>query len=89
MAIPHRIVVNLIDALYQLEKIIPKLTKNALLYGPEIKFFSVKVSSNKNLETKIKNLSIAGDGVGICGNIVGAAATGIIAAKGILKNKNL
>lgn len=86
MALPHRIVYNLNYALEKLSKLIPRLTDDALLYGPELKFFSVKIKTNKNLETRIKNLFVAGDGVGLAGNIVGAAATGIIAAKAINKN---
>lgn len=85
MAIPARIVNNLLDALNQLNTIIPGINKDALLYGPELKFFSVRIETNKHLETKIKNLFVAGDGVGLCGNIVGAAATGVIAARGVLK----
>ena len=57
---------------------------STLLYGPEIKFFSVKVKTDKQLRTNVKGLSVAGDGVGACGNIVGAAVTGIIAARGLL-----
>lgn len=85
MAIPARIVNNLLAAIKQLNRIIPGLDRDALLYGPELKFFSVRIKTNKNLETKIKNLFVAGDGVGLCGNIVGAAATGVIAARGVLK----
>ena len=87
MAIPYRVVNNILDALEQLDKIIPSVNKDVLLYGPELKFFSVRISTNKNLETKIKNLFVAGDGVGVCGNIVGAAATGVIAARGVLAKK--
>ncbi|MBW2983545.1 FAD-dependent oxidoreductase [Candidatus Woesearchaeota archaeon] len=85
MSIPGRIVNDLLDALEQLDKIMPGVNKDALLYGPELKFFSVRIAADKNLETKIKNLFVAGDGVGLCGNIVGAAATGVIAAKGVLR----
>jgi len=85
MAIPGRIVMNIFDALKQLDRIIPGLTKDALVYGPELKFFSVRIRTDKRLETNIKNLFVAGDGVGVCGNIVGAAATGVIAARGVLR----
>ncbi|MAG77936.1 FAD-dependent oxidoreductase, partial [archaeon] len=50
-----------------------------------IKLRSSKIKTDKFLESKIKNLYVAGDGAGVSGNIVGAAATGIIAAKGILR----
>lgn len=87
MAFPHRIVVNIIEALNVLEKIIPGVASDStLLYAPEVKFFSVRPEVNKNLETKIKNLFVAGDGAGVSGNIVGAAATGIIAARGVAGN---
>jgi len=84
MAIPHRVVNNLVDALEQLDRFIPGINDDALIYGPELKFFSAKLKTDKNLETNVKNLFVAGDGVGVCGNIVGAASTGIISARGVL-----
>jgi len=85
MAFPHRVVVNLIEALEKLEKIIPGVASDStLIYAPEAKFFSVRPVIDKNLQTEIKGLFVAGDGAGISGNIVGAAATGIIAARGVL-----
>jgi uncharacterized FAD-dependent dehydrogenase len=32
----------------------------------------------------LKNLFVAGDGVGVCGNIVSAAATGVIVSRSVL-----
>ncbi|MBU0980813.1 MAG: FAD-dependent oxidoreductase [Nanoarchaeota archaeon] len=87
MAFPGRIADNLIESLEKLDKLIPGIANDStLLYGPEIKFFSVRVKTEKNLATQVKGLFVAGDGVGVCGNIVGAAATGIIAARGILNS---
>ena len=37
------------------------------------------------METNIKNLFAAGDGAGLSRDIVNAAATGIMAAEGIIK----
>ncbi len=87
MALPHRVVKNIKEGLEQLDKVLPGLNSdNTLLYAPEIKLRSSKVVTDRNLETKtIKNLFIAGDGAGVAGNIVGAAATGIIAARGIIQ----
>jgi uncharacterized FAD-dependent dehydrogenase len=85
MAFPHRMTVNLIEALERLNEIIPGVASDStLLYAPEAKFFSVRPKINKNMETKIKGLFVAGDGAGVSGNIIGAAATGIIAARGII-----
>lgn len=84
MALPHRIVVNLEEGIEKLDRIIPGIASpSTLLYAPEVKFFSARVKTNAEMQTKIKNLFVAGDGAGISGNIVGAAATGIIAARKI------
>ena len=84
MAFPYRIVTNLVEGLEKLNEMLPGLASDStLLYAPEVKFFSVRPRVNKNLETEIKGLFVAGDGAGVSGNIVGAAATGIIASRGM------
>jgi len=55
-----------------------------LLYAPEIKFFATQIETSNDLETAITGLYVAGDGPGVAGNIVSAAATGLIPAKAIL-----
>ena len=85
MALPYRVVKNIIEGIEILSKVLPGLNSgDTLLYAPEIKLRSSRIKTNKNLETKIKGLYVAGDGAGISGNIVGAAVTGIVAAQGIL-----
>lgn len=87
MALPHRIVMNIIEGLDKLDEIIPGvMSDSTLLYAPEIKFYSMKVRVNENMETNIGNLYGAGDGMGLSGDIINASATGILAAKGIMKN---
>ena len=58
-----------------------------LLYAPEIKFFATQIETDRNLETSIQGLFVAGDGPGVAGNIVSAAATGLIPAKQILATR--
>lgn len=84
MALPERIVTNLVDGLERLNCVIPGVAnEETLLYAPEIKFFATQVDSANNLETGIRGLFVAGDGPGVSGNIVSAAATGIIPARSI------
>lgn len=86
MALPYRIVVNLVEGIEKLEQMLPGLASDStLLYAPEVKFFSVRPKISRHLETQIKGIFVAGDGAGVSGNIVGAAATGIIAARGITR----
>jgi uncharacterized FAD-dependent dehydrogenase len=51
----------------------------------QIKFYAMRIETDKHLRTKIPNLYVAGDGAGVSRGIVGAAATGIVAAEGISK----
>lgn len=84
MALPERIVTNLLQGLTRLNKVIPGVAnEETLLYAPEIKFFSTQVETNGSLETSVAGLFVAGDGPGVAGNIVSAAATGLIPAKEI------
>lgn len=86
MALPGRIVTNLVEGLEQLNLVVPGIADDStLLYAPEIKFFSTQVATSSDLETSVANLFVAGDGPGVSGNIVSAAATGIIPAKALVK----
>jgi uncharacterized FAD-dependent dehydrogenase len=90
MAMPHRIVSDILEGLEKLDEIIPGVASSStLLYAPEIKFSANKFQVSKSLETPVENLFVAGDGVGLSRGIVGAAANGIIAARGILKKEGL
>jgi len=85
MAFPYRIVANLKEGIEKVNQIIPGVAADdTLLYAPEVKFYSARLEVDSSLRTKIDNLFVAGDGAGVSGNIVGAAATGMIAARGIL-----
>jgi uncharacterized FAD-dependent dehydrogenase len=86
MAYPHRIIQDILEALEMLNSLIPGINSDStLLYAPEVKFYARRIETNNFLQTKIPNLFVAGDGAGVSRGIVGAAATGIIAAKGILR----
>ncbi|MBM9520502.1 FAD-dependent oxidoreductase [Desulforhopalus vacuolatus] len=88
MALPERILTNLVDGLEQLNEIIPGVANDGtLLYAPEIKFFATQVTTDNNLETKVHGLFMAGDGPGVAGNIVSATATALIPCKEILKRR--
>ncbi len=86
MALPERILTNLIEGLETLNHVVPGVSNDeTLLYAPEIKFFATQVETSNYLETNIKGMYVAGDGPGVAGNIVSAAATGLIPAKRIIE----
>lgn len=88
MALPSRIVTAITEGLEKLDGVIPGVASDStLLYAPEIKFHAMRVEVDHSMESSLKNLFIAGDGAGVSRGIVGAAATGVLAAQGILQKQ--
>ena len=88
LVLPARILTNILEGLEILDTIIPGVNNDeTLLYGPEIKFFSNEITTNNDFKLDDYSIYFVGDGAGKAGNIVTAAATGLIAARDILKNK--
>ena len=86
LVLPYRIVTNIIEGLDKLNEIIPGVSNGeTLLYGPEIKFFSNEIETDDHFKLKDYDVYFIGDGAGKAGNIVTAAATGLVAARDILK----
>ena len=86
LVLPHRIIMNILEGLETLDKIIPGVNNDeTLLYGPEIKFFSNEITTDNNMKIDNENIYFIGDGAGKAGNIVAAAATGLVAARDILR----
>jgi uncharacterized FAD-dependent dehydrogenase len=85
MALPHRITMDVIEGLEKLNEIIPGVASDStLLYAPEIKFYAMRVKVDGNMQSMVRNLFAAGDGTGLSRDIVNAAATGILAARGLI-----
>jgi len=90
MALPSRVVVNLLEGLDQLANVMPGLTAdNTFLYAPEIKFYDTRYPVNGSMETAIPSLFVAGDASGHCRGIVYSALTGLIAAEAIREREGV
>jgi hypothetical protein len=86
MALPERILTNLVEGLQKLNRVVPGVANDeTLLYAPEIKFFATQIDTDPTLQTAVRGLYVAGDGAGVAGNIVSAGATGLIPAKAIAR----
>jgi len=87
--LPQRYLTSIVETLKAFDKIAPGLySKNTLLYGVEVKFYSSKLSVDNNLETEIKGLYAIGDGAGITRGLMQASVTGIMVARHIMGNNN-
>ena len=88
LVLPHRIITNILEGLETLDKIIPGVNNDdTLLYGPQIKFFSNEIETDNKFKLINDNIYFVGDGAGKAGNIVTAAATGLVAARDILERE--
>ncbi len=85
MALPHRVVVDLVEALRMLDRVMPGVDSGStLLYAPEIKFYDTRYRIRPGMETELPGFYVAGDASGHSRGIVFAAVTGILAARHIL-----
>jgi hypothetical protein len=88
MAMPHRIVLNIKEAIERLNAVIEGIASDStLLYAPEIKFYDTKYPTTKFMETNLENMYICGDASGRSRGIIYAAVTGVLAARGILQKE--
>jgi hypothetical protein len=62
-------------------------SRDTLLYGIEVKFYTSRLQLTNSLETKIRNLFTVGDGAGVTRGLVQASASGVIAAREIIKRE--
>ena len=86
-AYPGRIVDNLRESILLLSRVIPGVAHpSTTIYVPEIKFYDTKYETDRNLQTTVPGLFVAGDGVGKSRGIVGAALNGTLVAEGILRD---
>lgn len=84
--LPYRYLLNILEMLKAMDKIAPGVnSRHTLLYGVEVKFYSRQLKLDNNLETEIENLFAIGDGAGVSRGLIQASASGIIAAREILK----
>ncbi len=85
-ALPYRYLKSIVEMLQAMDKLVPGITfPHTLLYGVEVKFYSSQLRLTPCLETEIGNIFAAGDGAGVSRGLVQASASGIVAAREILK----
>lgn len=85
LAYRGRIIQNLKESFEMIDKVVPGIMHpSTIIYAPEIKFYDTRYETTKFLETTKSNLFVAGDGAGKSRGIIGAALTGILAARGII-----
>jgi uncharacterized FAD-dependent dehydrogenase len=84
--LPYRYLSDILEMLEALDKITPGVnSEDTLLYGAEVKFYSVHPKLTESLETEIENLFAVGDGAGVSRGLIQASVSGILTAREIAR----
>jgi len=84
--LPYRFLKGINEMLTAMDKLAPGVASpDTLLYGVEVKFYSSRLELTENLETEIPNLFAIGDGAGVSRGLIQAAASGVVAARQIIR----
>lgn len=87
--LPYRVLTDILEMIRALDKLAPGIaSEHTLIYGVEVKFYSVRVDVDENLMVKgIRDLYVAGDGAGLTRGLIQASVSGIVVARNILKTE--
>jgi uncharacterized FAD-dependent dehydrogenase len=84
--IPYRYLCDIMEMIEAIDKIAPGVnSRHTLLYGVEVKFYSMQLKLSNDLETEIRNIFAVGDGAGVSRGLIQSSASGVISAREILR----
>jgi len=86
LVLPYRYVKDILEMLHAIDEIAPGVaSRHTLLYGVEVKFYSNRLQLSLDMESEVENLYACGDGAGVTRGLVQASASGLLAARAILR----
>jgi uncharacterized FAD-dependent dehydrogenase len=88
--LPYRHLKDIVEMLKAMNEFMPGIaSRHTLLYGVEVKFYSSRPELSPDMETEVTNMFAAGDGAGVSRSLVQASASGVIAAREILRRNGV
>jgi len=85
-ALPYRYLTDIVEMLQAMDRLAPGVASHhTLLYGIEVKFYSSRPQLSPTLEAEVSNLFAVGDGAGVSRGLIQASASGVVAAREILR----
>jgi uncharacterized FAD-dependent dehydrogenase len=86
LVLPYRYVMDILEMIHAIDQVAPGVaSRHTLLYGVEVKFYSNRLHLSPQMETEVTNLFACGDGAGVTRGLVQASASGLVAAREILR----
>ena len=78
-AMPYRAMINIINFIHAMDIVVPGFASHeTLLYSPELKFYSNKVTMDTKFNTNVKGLHALGDSSGWTRGLMMASAMGVL-----------
>ncbi len=85
-ALPYRFLADILEMLDAMDRVAPGVaSRHTLLYGVEVKFYSMQIKLSRELETEVENLFAVGDGAGVSRGLIQSSASGVVAARAIME----
>lgn len=87
--LPYRYLSDILEMLEALNHLAPGVnSRHTLLYGVEVKFYSLKLKLSRGLEAEIENLLAVGDGAGVSRGLIQASVSGVVVAREMARRMN-
>lgn len=84
-AIPYRAMMNIINFIKALDQVVPGFaSEETLLYSPELKFYSNRVSMDEKFNTSVKGLYCLGDSSGWTRGLMMASVMGVLMGRELI-----
>lgn len=84
--LPYRHLTDIVEFIEALDTLVPGIAgPNTFFYGVEVKFYSSRLEVDAGMGTSIAGLYAVGDGAGITRGLIQASASGLLAARSILR----
>ncbi len=85
---PYRFLLDILEMLKALDALMPGVYgRHTLLYGAEVKFYSLRLQVDERLETPVRGLFAIGDGAGLTRGLAQASASGLVVAEEIARRE--
>jgi len=84
--LPYRHLADILEFLDAMDKLVPGVAGDGtLLYGIEVKFYSSRLQLDTSLQTQVAGLYAVGDGAGVTRGLIQSSASGLVAARAVLR----
>lgn len=84
IAMPYRVMTNIVEFMKSVDQVVPGFAANeTLLYAPELKFYSNRVSMDAHFDTNIGGLHCLGDSSGWTRGLMMSSVMGLLMGEGL------